>query len=377
MSEGAVKQKILALFGSSAIFALVFQGINGLIQVKAFVALSGADYLAFSAAYLAGSMLAMLAALNFENMILGGRWTRSVRYYLVGTWLLGMVASLLIWSLHSMVPITVLSILAFCSLNVCSRLFLAWANQARPSSFGPLLAGALVLVSCLLGDLSHVLISALMAFPLVAWRAQGPEAQVGPDLRQVLKTSTAEFLGYLPHTLSGLAIGYLDRFVALSVVGGVEAEGYLRTVQICSWAAFVAYPVVFYSRRRVLQSGKLEVSTVSKLILLLASVIAATALMFLVLFWLTDRMFSFSFFPLILVFLAVVCSQSYQVVSTLNFVNNRFGTINRITFYSAAVSVALAFTLVPLWKSSEAMSTVLLSGWLVQLVLTISVLRRS
>ena len=253
MSGGALKQKILALFGSSAIFALVFQGINGLIQVKAFIALTGADYLAYSAAYLAGSVLAIIAALNFENMVLGGRWTRSVRHYLVGIWLLGMVAALLMWNLHSTVPMTVLSVLVFCSLNVCSRLFLAWASQARPSSFGPALAGALVLVSCLLGDLSLVLIAALMAFPLVAWRAQGPKAQASAGLRQVLVTSTAEFVGYLPHTLSGLVIGYLDRFVALSIIGGAEAERYLRTVQICSWAAFIAYPVVFYWRSRVLK----------------------------------------------------------------------------------------------------------------------------
>ena len=377
MMAAAVKEKLLALFGSSAIFALVLQAINGLIQVKAFVALSGADYLSFSAAYLAGSMLAILVALNFENMILGGRWTRSVRHYLAATWLLGMVAALIIWGLRGVESFTALSAVAFCSLNVCSRLFLAWASQARPSSFGPGLAGALVLVSCLLGDLSIVLISALMAFPLVAWRARGPEAQAGTGLRQVLATSTAEFRGYLPHTLSGLAIGYLDRFVALVIVGGVEAESYLRTVQICSWAAFVAYPVVFYSRSRVLKSGKLDVSNVSKSIFLLAAVIAAAVMMILLLSWLTDRMSSVSIFALVLVFLAIVCSQSYQVVSSLNFVNNRFNTVNRITLCSAAVVVALAFTLVPVWKSSEAMATVLLSGWLVQLILTISELRRS
>lgn len=369
--------RALDILHSNAMFALVLQGISGLIQVKAFVALSGADYLSFSAAYLAGSMLAILVALNFENMILGGRWTRSVRHYLAATWLLGMVAALIIWGLRGAAPFTALSAVAFCSLNVCSRLFLAWASQARPSSFGPGLAGALVLVSCLLGDLSLVLIAALMAFPLIAWRAQGPEAQAGTGLRQVLATSTTEFLGYLPHTLSGLAIGYLDRFVALSIVGGVQAESYLRTVQICSWAAFVAYPVVFYSRSRVLKSGKLDVSTVFKSIFLLAAVIAATVLVILLLSWLTDRMSSVSFFALFLVFLAIVCSQSYQVVSPLNFVNNRFNTVNRITLCSAALVVVLAFTLVPTWKSSEAMATVLLSGWLVQLILTISVLRRS
>jgi hypothetical protein len=322
-------------------------------------------------------MLAILVALNFENMILGGRWTRSVRQYLAATWLLGVIAALVTWRMGGAVPFTAISVVAFCSLNVCSRLFLAWASHARPSTFGPGLSGAFVLVSCLLGDLSLVLVAALMAFPLVAWRAPGPAAQACTGFRQVLVKSAAEFLGYLPHTLSGLAIGYLDRFVAISIVGGVEAEGYLRTVQIFSWACFVAYPVVFYLRSRVLNVGKLDASTTSKSIFLLAAAIAGTGLMILLLSYLTDRMPSVSFIALVFVFLAFVCSQSYQVVSPLNFINNRFNTVNRITLASAAVTVALALTLVPTWKSSEAMATVLLSGWLVQLVLTISVLRRS
>lgn len=369
--------RVREIMHSNAMFALVFQGISGLIQVKAFVALSGVSYLAFTSAYLAGSTLAMFVALNLENKILGGGWTWAVRHYFIFTWLLGAVASVVAWILRDTAQTTLPLMVVFCSFNVCSRLFLAWASQARPSSYGPALAGAFVLVSCLLADLSQVLIVALMAFPLVAWRAQGPEAQADASLRQVLATSTAEFLCYLPHTLSGLAIGYLDRFVALSIVGGVEAEGYLRSVQICSWAAFVAYPVVFYSRSRVLKSGKIDVSTVSKSIFLLAAVIAATVLMILLLSWLTDRMSSVSFFALILIFLATVCSQSYQVVSSLNFVNKRFKAINRITLSSAAVVVILALTLVPTWKSSEVMATLLLSGWLVQLILTISALRRS
>jgi hypothetical protein len=366
----------LEILHSNAMFALVFQGISGLIQLKAFIAFSGADYLAFSAAYLAGSMLAILVALNFENMILGGRWTRSVRNYVTAIWLLGMIAALITWRMSGTGPHMALSVVVFCSLNVCSRIFLAWASHARPSTFGPSIAAAFVVAICLLGDFSLVLIAALIAFPLVAWRAQGPLAQDGVGLRQVLVTSTAEFLGYLPHTLSGLAIGYLDRFVALSIVGGVEAEGYLRTVQIFSWAAFVAYPVVFYSRSRVLKSEKLNASALFRSVFLLAAVIAAAVLMILIVFWLTGRMTSFSFFALVLVFLAIVCSQSYQMVSPLNFINNRFNTVNRISLSSAAVVTALALTLVPTWRTSEAMSLVLLSGWSVQLVLTVSALQR-
>lgn len=363
--------RVLEFLHSNTIFALVFQGINGLIQVKAFFALSGSDYLAFSTAYLGGAVMAVLVALNFENLILGGRWTQSVRQYLTAIWLLGMVVVLVAWSLPGTVPSTLLLVVVFCCFNVCSRLFLAWASQARPSPLGPVLASVLVLFSCLVGDVSFVLLAGLMAFPMAAWRAQGPEVQAGVGLRQEVTNSAVKFFAYLPHTLSGFAIGYLDRFVALSFVGGVEAENYLRTVQICSWAAFVAYPVVFYSRARLLRAGKLDPGTMATFFFPLVAVIAAVVLMILLSTSLTDRRPSVSLSALVLVLLAILCSQSYQVVSSLNFVNNRFSTINRITLSAAAVVVTLAFTLVPTWKSAEAMATVLLSGWMVQLSLTI------
>jgi hypothetical protein len=70
-----------------------------------------------------------------------------------------------------------------------------------------------------------------------------------------------------------------------------------------------------------------------------------------------------------------MCSQGYQVVSTLNFVGDRFGTVNLVTLSSAAVVVLVAFTVVPIWKTAEALAIVLFAGWFVQLCLTTAVLR--
>jgi hypothetical protein len=367
-----MKDKLLVQLRRPTMFALVFQGINGLIQVEAFFALRGAAYLAFSVAYLAGTVLSLLVVLNFENLILAGQWTRSVRGYLAGNWLLGMSASVASWALQSTVP----SFVAFCCFGVCSRLFLAWANQARPAPAGPLCAGGAVLASCLLGDLNLVLVVAMLAFPVAAWRAQRPAALADSGFWAVLRNSAGAFARYLPHTLSGLAVGYLDRYVALDIVGGTAAEGYLRTVQVCSWAAFVAYPVVFQARSRVLQAGRLEGPLLGRSVSLLAAAITGATAIILLVAWIGHRMPPLSAPVLVLVLMAIVCSQSYQVVSTLNFVGNRFGTVNRITLSSAAVVVVLAFTVVPTWKTAESLSLVLFAGWFVQLGLTTAVLRR-
>lgn len=372
MSFLVLKVKLLTVLGSSAMFALVFQGINGLIQVEAFFFLRGVDYLAFSAAYLTGTVLSLLAALNFENQILAGKGTRSVRAYFVASWFMGLSASLASWALNYTVP----SFVAFCCFGLCSRLFLAWANQARPSTCGLLCAGASVLASCLLGDLNLVMVVAMLAFPLAGWRAQGPAVPADGGFWVILRSSGHAFLRYLPHTLCGLAIGYMDRFMALNIVGGLVSEGYLRTVQVCSWAAFLSYPVVFHARSRVLQAGHLKGGQAVRSILLLAAVISSCTALILMVAWFSHRMPPISAPVLVLVLLATVCSQSYQVVSTLNFVSSRFGTINRITLSSAVVALILALTLVPAWSSAEALAIVLFAGWFVQLSLTTAVLCR-
>jgi hypothetical protein len=353
-------------------FALVFQGINGLIQVEAFFSLRGADYLAFSAAYLLGTVLSLLLVLNFENLILAGRWSPAVQRYAAAIWTVGLAAALLAVLGQELVP----SFVAFCSLGVCFRIFLAWANHARPAPGSLFAAGTLVLASSLAGGLAQVTLAALLAFTLAAWRAQGPVLGKDDGIVAVGKDSLLAFVKYLPHTLSGLVVGYVDRYVALNIVGGSAAEVYLRTVQVCSWAAFVAYPVVFQARGRVLQAGSLRACMALRILGLVAATIAAATAAILAVSYFSGRLPVLLPWVVGMVFMAIVCSQAYQVASSLNFVGERFSTINRITLGSAALVLLLAFGLVPAWKTAEALALVLLSGWCVQFGMTVAVLRR-
>jgi hypothetical protein len=367
-----VKHRLLTRLRSPALFALVFQGIMGLVQVEAFVSLQGEVYLAFSAAYLLGTVLSLLLVLNFENMILGGRWTTNVRRYFAAVWVVGLGAALAAVATRAQVP----SFVAFCCFGVCFRMFLAWANHAQPAPPSLVAAGGLVLASCLLADLGIVMLSAMLAFPLATWGARAPAA--GPDdgLLTITRQSLLAFAKYLPHTLSGLAVGYVDRYVALQVVGGVDAETYLRTVQVCSWAAFLAYPVVFHARAQVLRAGELRIAGATRIVGLVATIIGVAVVFIVALAHGTGRLPVLAPWAVAIVFAAIVCSQGYQVASSLNFVGERFGAINRITLASAATVLLLAFTIVPIWRSAEALALVLLSGWLVQFTLTVIQLQR-
>lgn len=367
-----MKARLQSLLRSRVLFALVMQGINGLIQVQAFFSLRGPNYLAFSSAYLLGTLLSLGLVLNFENVVLAGRWTTSVRRYGLALWWVGLAAALAAVIGHAQVP----SFVSFCAFGVCFRLFMAWANQARPAPLSLTLAGGLVLLTCLLGNLSQVMLAAMLAFPLAAWRAQGPQAGGDGGLATVLHDSLRAFIRYLPHTLSGMVIGYLDRYVALNIVGGTAAETYLRTVQVGSWAAFLAYPVVFQVRGQVLQAGRLQAATAWRAASLVAASMALAVAALLAMAVATGRMPALSVGVVATVFAALVCSQCYQIASSLNFVGERFGIINRITLASASTVLLLAAALLPFWRTAEVLSLLLFSGWFTQLWLTLLNLRR-
>lgn len=367
-----VTDRLLARLRSPALFALVFQGIMGLVQVEAFVSLQGEAYLAFSAAYLLGTVLSILLVLNFENMILAGRWTTAVRRYLAAVWVVGLAAALAAVATRAQVP----SFVTFCCFGVCFRMFLAWANHARPAPPSLIAAGGLVLAACLFADLAAVMLVAMLAFPLAAWGAQGPALGADDGVVSITRQSLLAFGKYLPHTISGLTIGYLDRYVALQVVGGVDAETYLRTVQVCSWAAFLAYPLVFHARSQVLRAGELRSGSAARIVGLVAATIGLALAIIVAVAHGAGRLPVVTPWGLAIVFTAIVCSQCYQVASSLNFVRERFGAINRFTMTSAAAVLLLAFTMVPAWRTAEALALVLLSGWLLQFGLTVTQLQR-
>jgi hypothetical protein len=355
-----------------ALFALLFQGINGLIQVAAFFGLAGPSYLAFTAAYITGTIVSILFVLNFENTLLAGAATRSVRLYFVVFWLVGLASALAAVLWHSTVP----SVVTFCCWGVCFRLFLAWATHAKPAPSGLLLAGSLAMATCLLGDLPQLLVVAMLVFPLAAVGAAGPAVTPGDGFVLEARASVTAFAKYLPHTLSGLLLGYVDRYLALGVVGGAGAEVYLRTVQVCSWAAFLAYPVVFQARARVLQAGTLDGGKALRVAGNVGATIAVAVAAILTVAYHSGRMPVLEPVVVALAFGAVVCSQSYQIVSTLNFVGQRFGIINRITLSSAATVLLLGALLVPAVRTPVVLALVYFSGWFVQFGLTVMILRR-
>lgn len=356
-----------------ALFALTIQGLSGLIQVSAFVSLTGADYLSFSEAFLTGTALSLLLVLNFENEILGGAFSVAMRRYFLFFWVVGIADLLHAGLTHAAAP----SFAAFAAWGVCSRMFLAWSSNRLPALAGTTVAGLAGLAALLSGaGLAIVMLVAMAAFPLAALRTEGPPAAPDSAVHTAVVASARAFLAYLPHTLSGMLVTYVDRFVALKIVGGAPAESYLRAVQVCSWAAFLIYPVVFQTRSRLLQQRRLEpaaamrggAAIAASLVLGLATVLGALHL--------AGKAPDAGAMAFALVLAALVCSQSYQVVSSLNFVERRFQTINRITLISAVTVLALGFGLVPVLRTTESLAFVLLAGWLVQLALTLASLRR-
>jgi hypothetical protein len=208
---------------SPALSALVLQGLSGLIQLSAFITLKGMDYLQFCEAFLVGSVLSLLLVLNLENEILGGAFSVAMRRYFLLFWIAGIMAVLHAVLGQASTP----SFVAFACWGVCTRLFLAWSSNRRPGLAGPLLGGVAGLAALMAGvPLTMVMLVAMAAFPLAAWRSQGPSAAPQAAFGAVIWSSARSYVRYLPHTLSGLLVGYVDRFLALKIIGGPEAESY-------------------------------------------------------------------------------------------------------------------------------------------------------
>lgn len=364
--------KAVGVWNSSALYALVFQGVGGLIQVMAFLLLHGKDYLGFSRAFLEGTVLSTFLVLNFENTILGGKFSASVSKYFVFFWMLGMAAVVIGAVLGEKIP----NFLVFCCWGVCCRIFLSWA-ASRPTAPARLFsAGLLVIVACVASDLNCV-----MAVSLLAMSIAGPEIfRIGRSMDGALlveiRCSAAAFVRYLPHTVSGLMLGYFDRYLALNVVGGSQAELYLRTVQICSWAAFTCYPIVFAFRNRILASGEQSLRNAFSTLLILSAVMAASIGMILIVLSFFEQAPAMSAFLLLFCFLATIFSQFYQVASILNFVREKFLAINRITLLSGCVSLAIGVWGVMRYQTAITLAVMFMAGWFTQVVLTVYSLKK-
>lgn len=357
---------------SSSLYALVFQGIGGLIQVTAFLFFHGHEYLEFSRAFLEGTILSIILVLNFENIILGGQYSVSISKYFLFFWALGISTIAAVMILGS----SVANFVVFCCWGVCCRIFLAWAATQPGKPFRLFLSALLVIPACLAGNLNGVMALGLLAMPLAAPSILLVSQRTDRGVRAEIWRSAGAFFRYLPHTASGLLLGYFDRYMALNVVGGMAAELYLRTVQICSWAAFICYPIVFAFRNRALRQGEQSLRNAFSMLLVLSAGLAASIGAILMVLRLIGRAPAVSAVLLSLCFLATVFSQFYQIASILNFVREKFSSINRITLLSGSVSLAIGFLIVKNYQSAIALAAMLLAGWFTQVVLTLHSLRK-
>jgi hypothetical protein len=349
-----------------ALFALGFQGVNGLIQISGFFALEGQPYLAFSEAFVVGNVIGIFLLMNYENIILAGNFTRSIRQYAAAAWVVGVVAAAIAVFQGSASP----GAISFAAWTICIRVALAWANFNRPKPAALVIWVVLVGLAVLFGTPSQVILTCLLFLPLAASGLFFGEIAADEGFGPRLLHSARAFLKYLPHTICGIALAYLDRFLALSSVPDDLAELYLRTVQVCSWAAFVAFPVVFHLRSSMLKAGVL---TPRKALSILGAetvtmVLAVSSILGVL--WSLGRGNDTAWIPLAMVLAAIIFSQYYQIVSTLNFVLERFGTINRITLTSAASAAAVGLIGVWLYPRAETLALMLLTGWLLQSILT-------
>lgn len=364
---------IISIKRSPALFALVFQGINGLIQVSAFFFLHGQNYLDLSESLLFGTVLSLVCTFNFENIILRGSFSNSIYLYFIVFWLVGLLGAVFGILQGKLFPY----FFVFCCWGVCVRIFLAWAVTARPSLLRLALAALLVGGVCLIGNLNFVIISCFVALPLAALPKSGIESAADSGLWRTIYASFSDFTKYLPHTISGLVIGYLDRYVAINVVGGAGGETYLRIVQVCSWAAFLSYPVIFWLRNDLIKVNSLSCRRGCFLFMVVLCVMLAAVCVILVIMFLLSKVPITTLYPFLIVFTAIVFSQYYQVVSSLNFVQEQFSVINIITLLSGIVSITLAYFLIPLYPTTLSLAIMFLMGWLVQSSLTIlSLIRR-
>lgn len=347
-----------------SLLALALQVLSGLIQVAAFIGLQGDEYLAFSQGFILGSAAASVAVLNFENSLLKGEFSRVVWRYFALLWLVGTFSLLATLAFGGRSP----HLVTFFCWAVCLRLFLAWSNAARAHLLIVTGAVALGAAATLLRSPAAVMLVGLLAMPALAAGKGCLRTLDSGSFRSVAGRSLSAFLRYLPHTVSGLALAYFDRFLALNVVGGERAETYLRTVQVCSWAAFLCFPVVFELRRRVLRKAELRPRDVVVHLSWLALALAGSALAILAVLSLTGNLPVLSWLVLAVVFLGILCSQGYQVLAAVNFVRERFSRINKITICSAALSIVVGIVLVGVWPTGLSLAVALLAGWAAQIV---------
>jgi hypothetical protein len=361
------------LIRSPIAFVFFSQFLLGIIQVKAFFSYSGEDYLDFSFSYLIGSVGAIILSLNTENEILAGVWNSALKKYFTILVSGGVLISMYAMSVGQIVP----HFLAFTFLQVSIRIFVAWANSAKPFPIALAIGGVAVMVTAVFLSLNSLIIVIFGALAIAKKSGAGvPASRIEQEGRFLFKSFQA-FLAYIPHTLSGIVIGNIDRFLALNYVNGNVAETYLRTLQMLSWSTFVMFPIVFAMRRRIIEIGQIakyrEAVSVFSIIIILLS-FNFFSIYFLINLYNFDIQIHNESILLLLV--AISFSQSYQVLSIILFIGKEYSKINKITVLSSIFGAIVSIGLVWAYESALALAIGLLVGWGMQFGLTVRELMR-
>ena len=352
---------------SSLWFAFLIQGLSGVVQIKGYIALRGLDYLNYQSAFTNGAVAAMFIVLNLENLILGGHAARSAVLICRGYQVVGMVSCVFDAIAGSAVP----NPLSFCCWFASTRLCLALGAR-QPANFGLVCTlGLLVAAGSLFFTLPWLLFGAFVATLIAGWSTQlRLLALQDQGVRDVIKLSAFSFTRFLPHTVAGLFIGFLDRYLALYFVDGQVGEQYLRALQLCGMSAFLIYPFVYHERNKLLKASTsvdfiylagLALKTLAALALAMAIVVSGMRA--------AGSLADINVL-LLVTLLGIVCAQLYQVLAPVNFVKERFNLMNAITVGSAISAIVIAWILLSVSRSGLAIAAVLIAAWLCQVTAT-------
>jgi hypothetical protein len=328
------------------LLALLVQGATGVLQLSGYLGYQGADYVAFAAAFVTGAMLANILSLNTEALLLSGPTQSSGRRLVVGVaaaGLLMLAADVVVLRRGS--P----SALTFTSWFLCGKFFLARHARQCPRVIGICAGGVLMLAALAMRWNATVCMAiSLATLLLLALSVPGPAAERDDGLVALLRASVSSFVGYLPHVIAGVLLAYADRFSALHFYEASSSEFYLRLMQVASLAAFGAYPLV-YSLRNELVAATAP-PTGARLAALAALLAVGIGTLFLVaLFGMESLRGSQALLQrahwqeaAVMMVLATVLAQLYQVTSMRIFVERRYGFINRGTILAALIAVLCA-----------------------------------
>lgn len=364
------RYRFLQLLGNQGfLLALLIQGVGGCIQLKAYISTVGVTYLQYQANFTIGAIVATVIGLNTANLILAGKFTRSSLKMFFILSLVGFIDSI-----SSMIYRSddVPGYIAFTCWFLTSRLLLSMGKLTNVPSFICITLGLSFIVLFLSPiKLNLLLGSGFLVLVLASAAMFRSFLEHDDGILSLLKESAISYAKYAPHTVMGICIGYLDRGLALNTLSPIDAEYYLRAVQLCSMAAFVIYPIIIVSRNTLL-GIRLRITPVhlSYVLIVIAAFLSIALGLVIYGFHYTGHVASLDSSLLVALFFWILLSQYYQSVSPLNFVNEQYQGINLTTCASMFVAIVGSAFYFMFFRHALSLALVTLCTWFTQSFLT-------